>query len=421
MIVPLPTSNPPLMVYSRRIIYFGDLTALLPTNAESPVSWLREGDGFVGWGCAASIRSDGNTQFTDAECWWQDLVNTAIVHSEVDLPGSGLIAIGSFAFATSSASGGVLYVPETIVGRRHGVSWVTTISPAAAIPDDVQLRTSKKPTAPRISNCNNSAPTGEQWSKAVAAAVNQIQAGTLDKVVIARDVIVHADDVIDPRYLITRLAAAYDKTWTYSVDGLIGATPEMLLLREKGLVISRILAGTIRRTGDDEHNLALAGSLTRSRKNLEEHEYAVRSVADALSPHCSSINVPKSPFVLHLPNVMHLATDVTGVLHENASSLMLAASLHPSAAVCGTPTFAARDLIAELEQMDRGRYAGPVGWIDAAGDGEWGIALRCGVLESPSQIRIFAGCGIVAGSDPATELAESEAKLLPIRHALAAN
>ena len=131
------------------------------------------------------------------------------------------------------------------------------------------------------------------------------------------------------------------------------------------------------------------------------------------------MNVPEAPFVLHLPNVMHLATDVAGVLSDSSSSLALAAALHPSAAVCGTPTWKARDVIADLEKMDRGRYAGPVGWMDASGDGEWGIALRCGqVQDDPAIIRLFAGCGIVAGSDPQDEVAESNAKLRPMLSAL---
>lgn len=193
---------------------------------------------------------------------------------------------------------------------------------------------------------------------------------------------------------------------------------------EKGLVTSRVLAGTIRRAGagasSEEQDLALAASLARSSKDLEEHEYAVRSVEAALRPHCSSMNVPDAPFVLNLPNVLHLATDVSGALAGGASSLTLAASLHPSAAVCGTPTNEAALVIDELEHMDRGRYAGPVGWIDAAGDGEWGIALRSGQIdiENPCRIRLFAGCGIVAGSDPVSEVAESVAKLSPMREAL---
>jgi menaquinone-specific isochorismate synthase len=195
----------------------------------------------------------------------------------------------------------------------------------------------------------------------------------------------------------------------------------MLVRRERGLVTSRVLAGTIRRTGDDERDLALAAALARSSKDHEEHEYAVRSVADALEPHCSSMNVPETPFVLHLPNVMHLASDVAGVIHDagTVSSLQLAASLHPSAAVGGTPTPEAVRLIGEIEGMDRGRYAGPVGWMDTTGDGEWGIALRSAEVAG-STVRLFAGCGIVADSDPEAELAESQAKLVPVRDSLSA-
>ncbi|MDP9418251.1 MAG: chorismate-binding protein, partial [Actinomycetota bacterium] len=208
--------------------------------------------------------------------------------------------------------------------------------------------------------------------------------------------------------------------WTFAVDGLLGATPELLVRLDRGLVTSRVLAGTIRRTGDDAGDLALSASLAHSSKDLEEHEYAVRSVAEALAPHCSSMNVPEAPFVLHLPNVMHLATDVTGVLADSSSALGLVASLHPSAAVCGTPTSVAQRVIRELEGMDRGRYAGPVGWIDGRGDGEWGIALRCAEVDrrEPARLRLFAGCGIVAGSDPEAELIESAAKLVPMRDAL---
>ncbi|MEJ7744641.1 MAG: chorismate-binding protein [Nocardioidaceae bacterium] len=198
---------------------------------------------------------------------------------------------------------------------------------------------------------------------------------------------------------------------------MFGSTPEMLVRRERGLVTSRVLAGTIRRTGDDTSDLALAAALARSSKDLEEHEFAVQSVADALAPHCLSMNVPESPFVLHLPNVMHLATDVTGVLDDPTSSLSLAAALHPSAAVGGTPTAEAVALISELEQMDRGRYAGPVGWMDSRGDGEWGIALRSAEYDG-NRVRLFAGCGIVADSKPESELAEAAAKFVPIRDAL---
>ena len=172
--------------------------------------------------------------------------------------------------------------------------------------------------------------------------------------------------------------------------------------------------------GDDDKDLALAASLARSSKDLEEHEYAVRSVAEALSPFCTSTNVPDSPFVLHLSNVMHLATDVTGAIkesHKVVDIFSILTKLHPSAAVCGTPTSIAAALIKRIEGINRRRYAGPIGWVDSKGDGEQGIALRCGYING-KEVHAFAGCGIVAGSDAAKEVSESQAKFLPIINAL---
>ena len=267
---------------------------------------------------------------------------------------------------------------------------------------------------------NEESQANDLWKAKVATAVSRIQKGDLDKVVLARDITVTSNKAIDPRSILNKLALEYPTTWKFSISGLVGATPELLLRLSRGMVTSRVLAGTISKTGDDAKDLALAGSLARSSKDLAEHEYAVRSVADAIEPFCSSTNVPESPYVLHLANVMHLATDVTGALVETLShvdAFTILEQLHPSAAVCGTPRPQAAQLIAEIEGMPRGRYAGPVGWIDAAGDGELGIALRCGQINGDS-IRIFAGCGIVDGSDPEVELAETYAKFAPMRSAL---
>jgi menaquinone-specific isochorismate synthase len=307
-----------------------------------------------------------------------------------------------------------------VVGRRGSSTWLTTIG-AASIPSSPAVAPATAPVAPRGITFADGALSGAEWASVVADAVRRINEGELEKVVLARDLLATAEDDVDVRWPLRRLAESYPMCWTFHVDGLFGATPEMLVRRERGLVTSRVLAGTIRRTGDDARDLALAATLARSSKDLEEHEYAVRSVADALAPHCSSMNVPEAPFVLHLPNVMHLATDVAGVMHDSAdpagTSLDLAEALHPSAAVGGTPTHAATALIGEIEGMCRGRYAGPVGWMDAAGDGEWGLALRSAEIEGP-RVRLFAGCGIVADSDPESELAEAQAKFVPVRDAL---
>ena len=228
--------------------------------------------------------------------------------------------------------------------------------------------------APRDVAFADGSRSGSEWSLAVSEAVELIAQGRLEKVVLARDLMAEAAEPLDVRWPLGRLAEEYEACWTFHVDGLVGATPEMLVRLQKGLVTSRVLAGTIRRTGDDERDLALAASLARSSKDLEEHEYAVRSVADALAPYCSSINVPEAPYVLHLPNVMHLATDVTGVVHDASNAIGLAAALHPSAAVCGTPTDQALAQIRTLEAMERGRYAGPVG-LDRRRR-RWGVRYR---------------------------------------------
>jgi menaquinone-specific isochorismate synthase len=393
-----------------------DLIALLPTD--SPVSWVRRGEGLVGWGSAAGVRTTGLTRFADAAKWWSELVARSSVTDEVGEPGTGLVAFGSFGFSDDASVDSVLTVPEVVVGRRGEVAWVTTVGTGSA-PTEWRPEPGAVAPAPRGVTYADGALDGEQWMSAVADAVARIEAGDLEKVVLARDLIATAEDPVDVRWPLAQLASSYPMCWTFHVDGLFGATPELLVRRERGLVTSRVLAGTIRRTGDETRDDELAGALSRSSKDLEEHEYAVRSVADALEPHCSSMNVPEAPFVLHLPNVMHLATDVTGVVHDGITSLELAAALHPSAAVGGTPREAAVALIAELEQMSRDRYAAPVGWMDAAGDGEWGIALRSALVEGDT-VRLFAGCGIVGSSDPAAELAESQAKLVPVRDALGA-
>jgi menaquinone-specific isochorismate synthase len=391
------------------------LLDLLP--ADAPVTWLRKGEGLVGWGVAAQVRTAGPTRFRDADKWWAETTARARVTDEVGEPGTGLVAFGSFGFADDPGDS-VLVVPRVVVGRRGDRVWVTTVGTAspAEVPD---LVPTDVPRAPVGLSFADGALNGDAWMSAVAEAVSRIDAGSLEKVVLARDLVATCDEPVDVRWSLRRLATDYAMCWTFHVDGLFGATPEMLVRRERGLVTSRVLAGTIRRTGDDERDLALAATLARSSKDLEEHEYAVRSVADALEPHCSSMNVPEAPFVLHLPNVMHLATDVAGVVHDAAtvSSLQLAEALHPSAAVGGTPTSEAVALIAEIEGMDRDRYAGPVGWIDADGDGEWGIALRSALVEGRT-VRLFAGCGVVGSSDPEAELAESQAKFVPVRDAL---
>lgn len=389
------------------------LLQLLPAVGE-PLSWVRGQEGLVGWGVYATHTVSGKNRFEDARRWWhQELENFSIANS-VQGSGTGPVLFTSFSFDRNDES--VLVIPQVIVGRKGDNSWITWVGdgPQPHLAD----------SAPEFSS--NTFTFGEgsisasDWKERVAQAINRIESGSVDKVVLARDISAVAERDIDQRAILSKLNAEYPSTWVFAVDGLVGATPELLLRLSRGMVTSRVLAGTIPKTGDDEKDLALAGSLARSSKDLEEHEYAVRSVADALEPFCSSTNVPESPFVLHLANVMHLATDVTGALIESKKHIdafALLNSLHPSAAVCGTPRNIAFDIIDEIEGMNRGRYAGPVGWIDARGDGELGLALRTGQING-KRIQIYAGCGIVAGSNPEKEVEESNAKMIPMRSAL---
>ncbi|QDB80291.1 isochorismate synthase [Georgenia wutianyii] len=420
---PAPT---PLLARTVPIADPGDLLDLLPRpDAAATVSWVRRGDGLVGWGVAARVDTHGATRMVDADAWWRETAGTMVVRDDVRLPGTGPVAFGSFAFSRRSDSGGTLLVPQVLVGRREGRSWLTAVGPAGLgpTPSLAACRGEVTPvTGPGEVSFTDGALTSEEWQQAVAEVVATIRGGEVEKVVMARDVVARTGADLDVRHLLRNLADQYPTCWTFSVDSLVGATPELLVRRDQGLVACRVLAGTIQRTGDDAADLRRAAELARSSKDLGEHELAVASVAEALGPYCSSFNVPDSPFVLHLPNVMHLASDVTGVLDRShsggPSSLALAAALHPTAAVGGTPTARAVELLAEAERMDRGRYAAPVGWMGADGDGEWGIALRSGQVTGPRSVRLFAGCGIVAASEPAAEARESEAKLTPMRSAL---
>ena len=379
-------------------------------------AWVRSGDGLVGFGEYKKFEVKGKDRFKEAKTWWEERVSEFKIQNNVHGSGTGPILFSSFSFDPNERS--VLVIPEIVIGQKNGKSWITWIG------DNKQPDLEKINTAPISGEITwqEGSISEQAWQSQVSSAINAIKSNKLEKVVLARDVTATSKTEISIRSLLQRLEIEYPSTWIFLVDGLIGATPELLVRLSKSLVTSRVLAGTIRKSGNEDRDLTLAASLAKSSKDLEEHEYAVRSVADALAPFCSSTNVPEAPFVLHLSNVMHLATDVTGVLNDSAKQsdiFTLIAQLHPSAAVCGTPALEANKLINELEQMNRQRYAGPVGWIDTNNDGEIAIALRCGQLSNDKKsIRIFAGCGIVAGSDPATEFAESQAKLMPMRTAL---
>ncbi|HVM05363.1 MAG TPA: isochorismate synthase [Acidimicrobiales bacterium] len=324
---------------------------------------------------------------------------------EVRRPGTGPVAFGALPFRPDAA--GEAVVPAVIVGRaRDGTAWRTVVGDAAPPHAPAPVRR-RPPDDFRLT----AARPHDEWLEVIAEAVAAIRAGRLRKVVLAREVTVEANRPVLPLDVMARLRALYPSCMLFSVDGFVGASPELLVSRRGDAVRSQPMAGTIPRSGDPDVDARLAAALLASGKDRHEHAMVVDAVAAALRPHCSSLDVPAEPSIVPLRNVSHLGTVVSGRLDgAGPSALDLAFLLHPTPAVGGTPTGAALAYIAEAEGLDRGRYAGPVGWMDARGDGEWAVGVRSAELDG-NRARLFAGVGVVADSDPELELAETQLKL----------
>jgi menaquinone-specific isochorismate synthase len=398
----------PLPVRTTPIRDPGNLLASLPRTA--PYAWIRHGEGLVGWGQAA--RADippGPDRFTWARQWLATIFADAQSDDTVQTPGSGPVAFGTFTFDENSA-GSTLVVPQTIIARKNGRAWLTTIG-------DAPHQTFTPLLDPGRISYGDGSLTAPAWEHVVARAARRIRGGELEKVVLARDLLATAEHPIDIRLLLLRLARRYPECYTFSVAGLVGATPELLIRRTGQEIQSLVLAGTTPRGTGPADDLRRGTALLASAKDRHEHECAIASVRHTLAPLCAQLHTPDEPELLVLPNVQHLASHVSGRLADGASVLDVVAAMHPTAAVGGTPTHKAIDVIRELEGMDRAGYAGPVGWIDAHGDGEWGIALRSGIVEG-RRARLFAGGGIMGDSDPASELAEAQAKFRVMQYAL---
>ncbi len=399
-----------LSVRTERLDYDGDL--LNWTEPRHPLVFLRNGEGLVGYGQRMTFQASAAHRIADVAAWWGEQCAMADVVDDVRMPGTGLVAFGSFAFTDDSAEPSILTIPAVVVGRRGAVTWITRIDGGLPVEPSVPA---PGPTA----ILRAGAMTPEAYTNAVATARGRIASGELSKVVLARDLVADVGSVADRRGPLVRLSSAYADTFTFGVDGLMGSSPETLVRVSDGDVSARILAGTARRYPDAESDAGSASALESSAKNRGEHDLAVRSVLDVIAPHATDVTTTP-PYPLRLPNLWHLATDLHGALVPGNTVLDLVAALHPTAAVAGTPKDAAVAAIADLEPFDRGRYAGPVGWVDARGDGEWAIALRCARIDVSGHVTAWAGAGIVADSDPAAELAETELKFAPIVDAFSA-
>lgn len=387
-----------------------DPGALVPLLApEHPLLWMRRGFGIAGVGVAARLEFSGPNRIADAAAAWQRIVASATVSDAVRRPGTGLVAFATFAFSDASGQTSVLIVPEVVVGRSAEGAWLTRIGePPEGVPGAVPFG------GDATTSFSPGALGRDEYRDAVAEAVARIRKHGLAKAVLARDLVGAMPAGADLRRVIGALAAGYPDCWTFSVDGFIGSSPETLVSVDNGTVSARVLAGSAARGADARSDQDAATALATSAKDQDEHRFAVQNVLASLRSHSPDVAASEMPFTLKLPNLWHLASDVEGTLVDGSTSLDLVAAMHPTAAVAGTPTAAALVLIGELENFDRGRYAGPVGWVGADGDGEWAVAVRSAQVDHDGTVTAYAGAGIVAESVPERELAETRMKFRPI-------
>jgi menaquinone-specific isochorismate synthase len=370
----------------------------------APLAVWRHGDERLeGYGVATRRLFSGDDRITAAGRAWRDLVRRATVDSEVE--GATPIAFGGFSFAPDSAAASVLLLPRVVLVERGGERYRIE---APHLPSAPAVPPPPGPATERFS--------GPHYERAVREAVRRITDGALEKVVLARDLPIPAP-AFDLGAALEVLADRYRGSWIFAVDGVFGASPETLATVQQGLATSRVLAGTAPRDDDPATDAANRDALLDSPKNRFEHALAVDSLLLTLGTAVDELTLGR-PFALGLPNVWHLATDATARVRQGVGVLDIVALLHPPAAVAGSPRAAAQEVIRALEPFDRRRSAGPVGWIDGNGDGEWAIALRSAEVEGPDLVRAYAGAGVVAASDAHQELEETSWKFQPIQEAL---
>jgi isochorismate synthase len=395
----------------------------------------RDGLAIAGLGCVQAIEGDGTGRFTGISQRWQELRADAQIDALDGPPGSGLAAFGGFAFAHQGGASpewhgyapGSMIVPEVSLVRQGGACWLTVN--AQVDPDDTPDDVSARMTA-RLESLRAEAlplfdphPTGRyevaspmppaHYEEAVARAVQRIRAGEFQKVVLAREVDVHAPAAHDPAAVFGLLREAFETSYVYAVGRgdatFIGASPELLIRREGQRATTVALAGSARRSADPAVDDHLGEQLMRSDKDREENAIVGRRIARTLRPFSVWVTSAPEPVVVKVANIQHLAAPIRAQLAAPMDAIELVGHLHPTPAVGGEPAVAV-DVIPALEGFDRGWYAGAVGWTDASGDGEFLVALRCALLRGPVA-RCYAGCGIVRDSEPAAELAETEVKL----------
>jgi menaquinone-specific isochorismate synthase len=419
-----------------------DLDLIAAAGADG-VLWQHEGFGLAGRGVAMRIELAGG--LADGEAVAGVAVGLAGIQRSGDVtgPGTGAVALGALPFARDAP--GVLIVPRVLIGRRDGEAWLTTVTAADDGGPSAGQLAEQMITDALGGFTDNQPPPSEftltsvmdhaAWGALVSDAVARIGDGAFGKVVLSRQVAVRANRPFVTADVLHRLSAQYPTCMIFRIDDFLGASPELLIERRGSSVVSHPLAGTVGRSGDAACDEALVAGLLASPKQRREHAFVVEGLRRSLAPVCDWLEVPDKPMVLELRNVSHLATQLSGVLLPAAglpddpgagpppdtggsahpgllvpTALDLVALVHPTPAVGGTPTDDAVAYIRQVEGYDRGHYAGPVGWVDARGDGSWAIGLRSADM-SGDRAMLYVGVGVVAGSRPGSELKETQLKL----------
>ena len=357
--------------------------------------FVRDGVGFAGQGIAHSISADTAAEFL-----------RTIEHDNQTSLDVGPIAIGNIAFQRMAPA--TLVIPRKVVGKDEaGNCWITTIDDASPTISPA-LASQPKPST---FNVEPITPI-ETYKKAVLAARDAVRSGAITKAVIAREIRVTSSIPIDVHAVLLRLRATFARSYRYSINGFIGASPELLVEIKGDRIRSHPLAGTTPRTGDPKTDDELARKLIASMKDQVEHRVVIDVIHEMLLPWCSYLDWEPEPSVLQVANVQHLGTLIEGHLSAVRPSVMeIVRTLSPTPALGGHPRDAALALIADVEELDRGPYGGAVGWVDGSGNGTWAVAIRCAELSDDRlAARLIAGGGIVAASDPDAELAETQAK-----------
>jgi isochorismate synthase len=374
---------------------------------------------------------DGDDRILAASRLWRRVCES-IAGPATATPIGGPVAVGGFAYRPDRDPGEpwsgfpalLLRVPALAVTRVRGRTYATAASTDAEalleLGEAANVPGLRAPAARRLEVTAVRNPVA--WTAAVEIAATRLRAGDAAKVVLAREVLARGDGVVSAALVARSLRAAYPSCFTYLITGadgtaFAGASPELLVRRSADRAFSQPMAGSVARGATDAEDERLARQLEDSAKDAVEHRLVSEFVVDALRPFARSV-AARAPEVVRFTNIQHLATSVTAeLIHPPADALQLAAALHPTPAVGGWPRDAANAMIDELEGMERGWYAGAVGWIDGRGDGEFAVALRCGLLWEDGA-RLYAGVGVMPDSDPARELEETELKFKALLTAL---